>query len=134
MPRLWPHEEKLRDITICGHCNGAGHTDRDCNSDTVECHHFYEDHPTKSNKCSIYKYGKEIHIIQVRYKVSRQQAKITFNIQNLNFVMNFAKMTKKSASNEHQNSEKQFNNVEMSVPGVTTGGKRQREQDIDNEQ
>ena len=48
--------------------------------------------------------------------------------------MNFAKITKKSASNEHQNSEKQFNNVDMSVPGVATGGKRQREQDIDNEQ
>ena len=49
-------------------------------------------------------------------------------------MMNFAKITKKSASNEHQNSEKQFNNVDMSVPGVTTGGKRQREQDIDNVQ
>ena len=49
-------------------------------------------------------------------------------------MMNFAKVTKKSTSNEHQNSEKQFNNVDMSVPGVTTGSKRQREQDIDNEQ
>ena len=49
-------------------------------------------------------------------------------------MMNFAKIRKKSPSNEHQNSEQQFNNVEMSVPGVTTGGKRQREQDIDNEQ
>ena len=54
-------------------------------------------------------------------------------MQNPNFMMNFANI-KKIRSNEHQNSEKQFNNVDMSVPGVITGGKRQREQDIDNEQ
>ena len=47
-------------------------------------------------------------------------------------MMIFAKITKKSTHNEHQNLDKQFSNVDKSVPGVTTGGKRQREQDIDN--
>ena len=47
-----------RNITICGRCNGADHTSRHCSSGTVECRHCYEDHPIKSNKCSIYKYEK----------------------------------------------------------------------------
>ena len=46
------HASQMRDITICGRCNRADHTSRDCNNDTCECHHCYEDHLTKSNKCS----------------------------------------------------------------------------------
>ena len=71
-----------RDISICGRCNQLDHMSRDCNSDTTECHHC-RDHPTKSSKCSLYRYEKEICIIKIRQKVSRQQAKLflIFKIQ-----------------------------------------------------
>ena len=36
---------------------------------------------------------------------------MTFNIQNPNLTMIFAKITKKSTHNEHQNLDKQFSNV-----------------------
>ena len=72
----------------------------------------------------LYKYEKDIRIIQVRQKISRQQANITFNIQNTNFIVNLAEIAQKSTSND----------VDMSVSGVATGGMRQREQDIYNGQ
>ena len=91
-----------RDLIICGRCKETDHTSHNCTSNTIECHHCGDDHPTKSSKCSIYRYEKEIRIIQVRQRVSRQQAKVTFDVQNKNFMMNFANTAKASSETQKQ--------------------------------
>ena len=123
-----------RDVTICSRCNQLDHMSRDCNSDTTECHHCVEDHPTILNKCSLYRYEKEISRIQIKLKVSRQQAKIIFDMQNPNFMMNFARTARASTGihKEPQDPGQSTNEVATPEMDISLINKRQREHEYEN--
>ena len=84
----------------CGRCSEEGHETGDCEAREVKCYHCEKDHIAGSRTCLEYKYQEEILAVQVRERVTRNQARIIFDRRNPTFrSMNFSEAVKQVGEN-----------------------------------
>ena len=84
----------------CGKCSEEGHETGDCEARKVKCYHCEKEHIAGSRMCPEDKYQEEILAVQMRERVTRNQARIIFDRRNPTFrSMNFSEAVKQVGEN-----------------------------------